>query len=935
MSVANTTPSHSLVDLLFEKVGAGLCLVAPDGTVVRANTEWLRSIGLTDEQAVGADIIQLFPQARDMALAMHARARAGHRVEVPRHALVINGRETWWEGSIEPVPMEGGTGLLITAHEVRRAEEQSIGRTPPEEILELADPFCELDRDFRVVRVNAAQERINRHRREQVLGRTYWDVWPDSADPSSPYWREYHRCIEERVPVEFDAFYAPLDVWTSVSAYPTSQGGIAIFWRDASKRMRVEEALRENEERLRAALDGGALGTWDLDLTSHIATRSPRHDEIWGFKEPQPHWTFEIAMSRVVPGDRPIIEAAYEQGLKSGLISHENRIVWDDGSVHWIAASGRVRYDKDGRAIRVTGIVADITERKRAEDRLGADIAALTRIHALSGRMLEAAGIEPLLQETMDSAVAIMAAGKGTLQLLEGDTLRIVAHYGHEGPFLGFFSAAENVASVCGEATRRGERVLVPDVETSPLFLGTASLPVLRSAGVRAVQSTPMRTRAGRLLGILTTHWSEPHNPSEHDLWRLDLLVRQASDLIAQKQSEEALRASEQRVRADLEAMTRLHRIGSLFLSEGDLRPVLGDIVEAAIAVAGADFGNIQLVNPATGGLEIAAYRNVPEWWVAFWRSVEEGQGSCGTALRQKQRVVIEDVETSSIFAGTPGLAVQLKIGIRSIQSTPLISRSGQLLGMFSTHWKRPGRPDDRTLRLLDLLGRQAADIIERVQSENAVRLANERLVEADRRKDDFLGMLSHELRNPLTPIRNSTYILQHASPGSEQARRAQDVIERQTEHLTNLVDDLLDMTRIARGKIELRRAQVDLREIVARAAEDFRVLLHDRGVLFEVAICDEKLWADADATRVTQILGNLIHNASKFTGRGDKVALSIVQSDGTAEIKVRDTGAGINAELLSRVFEPFVQGERNLARTDGGLGLGLALVGTSPAREG
>ena len=194
--------------------------------------------------------------------------------------------------------------------------------------------------------------------------------------------------------------------------------------------------------------------------------------------------------------------------------------------------------------------VRDITERKQTEQQVEADLAALTRMHALSGRVVEAASIEPLLQETMDTAVAITQADKGTLRLFEGDTLRIVAHHGHDRPFLDHFAAAENVASVCGEATRRGERIVVPDVETSPMFAGTSSLPVLRAAGVRAVQSTPLLTRAGRLLGILTTQWAAPHTPDEHNLWRLDLLARQAADLIEQKQAEEALRESEEKLRS-------------------------------------------------------------------------------------------------------------------------------------------------------------------------------------------------------------------------------------------------------------------------------------------------------------------------------------------------------------------------------------------------
>jgi PAS domain S-box-containing protein len=204
--------------------------------------------------------------------------------------------------------------------------------------------------------------------------------------------------------------------------------------------------------------------------------------------------------------------------------------------------------------VRFRTVVMDITARKQAEAWQAADLTALTRLHELSGRVLEAMELPPLLQEVMDAAVAIAGAQHGTLQLLEGEALRVVAHHRHQPSFLEYFADAENRTSACGEALSRGERVVVPDVETSALFAGTPSLPVLRAAGVRAVQSTPMLNRAGKPIGILTTHWDKPHRPDEHDLWRMDLLVRQAADLIESVRAEAALRESEAQVKLALRA---------------------------------------------------------------------------------------------------------------------------------------------------------------------------------------------------------------------------------------------------------------------------------------------------------------------------------------------------------------------------------------------
>jgi PAS domain S-box-containing protein len=225
------------------------------------------------------------------------------------------------------------------------------------------------------------------------------------------------------------------------------------------------------------------------------------------------------------------------------------------------------------------------------------------------------------------------------------------------------------------------------------------------------------------------------------------------------------------------------------------------------------------------------------------------------------------------------------------------------------------------------LMGTIFTDITARKRAEESVRAANARLTEADRRKNEFLGMLSHELRNPLAPIRNSIYILDHAAATGDQAARAKAVIKRQAEHLTRLVDDLLDVTRIARGKIEVKPSRLDLALLVRRVGEDHVALMRQSGIEFTVDVPGEPMWADGDPTRLAQVIGNLLHNSAKFTARGGLVTLALEPVRGAAEIHVRDTGVGMEPELLMHVFEPFVQAQRTLARTDGGLGLGLALV--------
>ncbi len=216
-----------------------------------------------------------------------------------------------------------------------------------------------------------------------------------------------------------------------------------------------------------------------------------------------------------------------------------------------------------------------------------------------------------------------------------------------------------------------------------------------------------------------------------------------------------------------------------------------------------------------------------------------------------------------------------------------------------------------------------AYDITDRKRAEEALR-------EADRRKDEFLAMLAHELRNPLAPIRNAVGVLKLVGSTDGQAGRARGMIERQVAHLARLVDDLLDVSRISRGKILLRKERADLVALVRAAIEDHRPLLENAGLTLLVELPDRPLWVLGDPTRLSQVVGNLLHNANKFTDAGGTVVVRLEagpDDEGVAVLTVRDTGIGLEAAMLDRLFEPFSQADRSLDRSRGGLGLGLALV--------
>jgi signal transduction histidine kinase/CheY-like chemotaxis protein len=259
-------------------------------------------------------------------------------------------------------------------------------------------------------------------------------------------------------------------------------------------------------------------------------------------------------------------------------------------------------------------------------------------------------------------------------------------------------------------------------------------------------------------------------------------------------------------------------------------------------------------------------------------------------------------------------------IAPRSIVAVPLCAR-GHCLGVIAlaiVEGRHTFGPDEVDL-IRDLAGRAAIAI------DNA-RLYRD-VQENDRRKNEFLAMLAHELRNPLAPIRSATQVLQMLDIQDSNILWATDVIGRQVEHLVRLVDDLLDISRIAGGKIQLRMEAVDVAVAVERAVETSRPLIDSRRHELSVGLPSYPVLVRADLVRLSQVLSNLLNNAAKYTEVGGRIGLVVVHEVGEVVFRVSDNGIGIAPEMLSRIFDLFTQAERTIHRSQGGLGVGLTLV--------
>jgi PAS domain S-box-containing protein len=274
------------------------------------------------------------------------------------------------------------------------------------------------------------------------------------------------------------------------------------------------------------------------------------------------------------------------------------------------------------------------------------------------------------------------------------------------------------------------------------------------------------------------------------------------------------------------------------------------------------------------------------------------------------------------------------RAGISALIVAPLL-RDGRLASCLFVAASEPRSWSEREVALVDAVAERTWLAAERLRLDHALRHSGMALREADRRKDEFLATLAHELRNPLGLIRNVVSLLQSAGATDSEIRWGRDIIDRQVNYLTRLTDDLFDVSRITRDKLDLRKEDVQLAEIINAAVESCRPLMNERGHIFTLNMGPEPVYLSCDKIRLTQAITNLLNNAAKYTQSSGRIGLSVERDGDEICIRVTDTGIGIAAEDLNRVFDLFFQADRSFARAEGGLGLGLTLVNRLVAMHG
>src|SRR5262245_54533975 len=386
------------------------------------------------------------------------------------------------------------------------------------------------------------------------------------------------------------------------------------------------------------------------------------------------------------------------------------------------------------------------------------------------------------------------------------------------------------------------------------------------------------------------------------DLWLMQQRTRAlAGEQVARARAEAARAAAEETTRRSNFLARASHELSASLDLEQGMRRLL-DLVVPQIADSAA--------------LVVDAEADRP---LIFAKSGDQVRGVATYAgLPAGLRAALKRVVREGLPLEGETVCYPLRIGDRTLGALALVAESLSSQDLVT---------------LQELVGRAAialdnARLYQSLQREIVrSREAEESLQDANRRKDEFLAMLSHELRNPLAPIRNAVEVIRRLAPPDPKLTMARDVVDRQVTLLARLVEELLDVSRISQGKIALKKEPVDLGRIVAHAVETARPLVDARSQTLTVSVPAAPVWLSADFARLSQVVANLLNNASKYTGEGGRIELAATGGAGEASILVRDNGAGIEPQLLDRVFDLFVQGERALDRGQGGLGIGLTLV--------
>ncbi|HYU14545.1 MAG TPA: GAF domain-containing protein, partial [Candidatus Acidoferrum sp.] len=673
----------------------------------------------------------------------------------------------------------------------------------------------------------------------------------------------------------------------------------------------AQEALRESQQELQDFVDNAAEGMEWLGRDGTILWANRAQLDLLGYGRDE-YIGHPIAEFRA---DRETVDDFFERLARdASLRDYEARVRCKDGSMKYVLVDANV-FRKEGAFVHTRCFTRDITSRKRSHD-------ALMRLQAITAGLSEARTQAEVLDAVTRHTIAATGALGASVYLLSADgrSLELARAVGYADRVVERRSIISLAADLpMTDAARRAVPLFMEAraaCERYPDFKDA-----IADSDSRSVARLPLMVD-GRPIGVLGVSHGESDAFGENEQAFLIALTHQCAQALERARLYDAESRARRQAEAGQHRSAFLSKASAILSSSLGYEATLTNLARLAVPSI-ADWCLVELAGDAEAASSQLVVADGDPEQVERLRELRRLFPPDPTAEVGVARVIAtgiselhRDIPDELLASFAPDAEYQgflRQLGLRSAIVVPMTAR-GRTLGaivLVSAASERRFEPAD--LDMAEELGHRAAMAIDNARLYREAR-------EADRRKDEFLAMLGHELRNPLAPILTGLQLMHLRGVGGERERQ---VIERQVKYLVRLVDDLLDVSRITRGRVELDKEPVELWSVLAKAIEMASPLFEQRSHALSVDVPRTGLLVEVDQVRLAQVLANLLTNAAKYTDPRGTVTVSARRKRGEAVISVRDTGMGISPDVLPRIFEMFVQGDRALDRSQGGLGIG------------